>query len=161
MRLSFGKKLVMKNGGKNQMIWITYILMTSGLILLTLQLSKYPSWHFFLYLVSSFSNKKKKLWLHTPSVHPQQHSIVCSLKSTWTVNYGHATIVFSVLHTMTSSSCLTASFCGKLKYATKCFYFLQCLLCAAEKIGNVIRGDVPSTYNGFCHGFSDKCSNPC
>lgn len=124
MRFSFGKKFVMKNGGKIQMVWITYILTRSGLIFLILQPSKYPLW--FLYLVA-FSNKKKKGEYKLSSVQPQKHSIVGSLKSTWTVNYGHATIIFSVLQTMTSSYRLTVSFYRKLKHTTKCFCFCTML----------------------------------
>lgn len=75
------------------------------------------------------------------SVQPQQHSIVCSLKSTWTVKYKHATIVFSVLHTMTSSSCFLL---WKTAICNKVFLFL-CNACFAEKMSNVIRGDVPNT----------------
>lgn len=95
------------------------------LILLILQLAKCLLC--FLYLVASFSNKNKgecKLFY----VRPQQHSTVYQLKSVWTVNHGPVTIVFSVLQTMTSSSCLLVSFCGKLKDATKCFYFHAILI---------------------------------
>lgn len=129
------------------------------LTLLILQLAKCLLC--FLYLVVSFSNKKNKGECKLSYVQLQRHSIVYQLKSVWTVNHGPVTIVFSVLQTWPPHLVYRFSFMGNWNMQQNVFIFMQYLFCTAEKISNVIRDDVPSTYNAPCHGFSNKCVNPC
>lgn len=91
------------------------------LILHILQLVKCLS--FFIHLVPSFSSEKNKAECKLSYVQLQLHFIVYQLKSIWNVNHGPVTAVFSVLQTMTFSSCLPVSFCGKHKHAKKKFIF--------------------------------------